>query len=70
MNQVPSTGFLRLKHIIGDPHARPPIPALVPVCKSTWFAGVKSGRYPRSLKISSRVTVWRVEEILALIASA
>jgi prophage regulatory protein len=70
MHQLPETGFLRLPQIIGNPKATPPIPALMPVCKSTWWAGVKSGRFPSPVKLGPRTTVWRVEDIRALIASA
>lgn len=70
MHQLPETGFLRLPQIIGNSKATPPIPALMPVCKSTWWAGVKSGRFPSPVKLGPRTTVWRVEDIRALIASA
>jgi prophage regulatory protein len=39
----------------------------VPVCKSQWWAGVKSGRYPKPVKLGPRTTAWRVEDIRALI---
>lgn len=67
MHQLPETGYLRLTQIIGNPKARPPIPAVIPVSKSTWWAGVKSKRYPQSSKLGPRVTAWRVEDIRALI---
>jgi predicted DNA-binding transcriptional regulator AlpA len=70
MYQLPETGFLRLSQIIGNPKAVPPIPALIPVKKSCWWAGVKPGRFPAPTKLGPRVTVWRVEDIRALIASA
>ena len=69
MYQLPETGFLRLPQIIGDPQADPPIPAIIPVKKSCWWDGVKSGRFPKPVKLGPRVTAWRVEDILALIAS-
>jgi len=69
MNQLPETGFLRLRQIIGDPNAEPPIPAVIPVSKSTWWSGVKSGRYPQPVRaLGERITAWRVEDIRALIA--
>ncbi|MBN8474507.1 AlpA family phage regulatory protein [Sulfuritalea sp.] len=68
--QLPSTGFLRLPQIIGNPKANPPQPPIIPVCRSAWWAGVKSGRYPKPVKLSPRVTAWRAEDIVALIASA
>lgn len=67
---IPETGFLRLKHIIGRPAARnsPAIPAIVPVSRSTWWAGVRSGRYPQPTRhLGARITVWRVEDIRKLI---
>lgn len=70
-NQLPETGFLRLSQIIGNPKAEPPIPPIIPVKKSCWWAGVKSGRFPRPVKIGNgRGTFWKVEDIRALIASA
>jgi prophage regulatory protein len=65
---LPETGYLRLRQIIGDASAHPPIPAIIPVGKSTWWAGVKSGRYPRPIRsLGTRITAWRVEDIRALI---
>lgn len=69
MHQLPETGFLRLPQIIGDNKVQPPVPAVVPVCKSTWWAGVKSGRFPSPVKLGPRTTAWRVEDIRALISS-
>lgn len=66
-SSLPSTGFLRLPQIIGNPKADPPVPALIPVSKSTWWLGVSSGRFPRPVKLDPKTTAWRVEEIRALI---
>lgn len=70
MNQLPETGFLRLSRIIGNPKAVPPIPPVIPVCKSAWWAGVKCGRFPQPVKLGPSTTAWRVEDIRKLIASA
>ena len=64
-NFLPETGFLRLSQIVGDKKAG--IPPIFPVSKSTWWQGVKSGRYPKPTKISVRCTAWRVEDIRALL---
>jgi prophage regulatory protein len=66
---LPETGFVRLSTIIGNPKADPPIPAIIPVSKSTWWLGVKSGRYPRGTKLGPRITVWSVQQIMELISS-
>ena len=63
----PETGYVRLSQIIGDPKSDPPIPAVIPVSKSTWWSGVKDGRFPQSVKLGPRTTVWRVEDIRRLI---
>lgn len=68
-NTIPQTGFLRLPQIIGNPLAKPPIEPIIPVSKSTWWAGCKTGRYPKPVKLSERTTAWRVEDIRALIDS-
>lgn len=70
MHQLPDTGFLRLPQIIGNAKAVPPLPPLIPVSKSTWWQGVKEGRYPQPVRaLGARITVWRVEDIRALIES-
>jgi prophage regulatory protein len=69
MSQLPETGFLRLSQIIGDPTANPPIPAIIPVKKTCWWEGVRTGRFPAAVKFGARTTCWRVEDIRALIAS-
>jgi hypothetical protein len=55
------------------PHTKPTrarraIPAIIPVCKSSWWAGVASGKYPQPYRgLGSRTTVWRVEDIRNLL---
>lgn len=68
MNHLPETGFLRLYHIIGDLKAVPPIPPIIPVKKSCWWEGVRTGRFPKPVKFGG-CTMWRVEDIRALIKS-
>lgn len=65
MNQIPETGFLRLPQIIGD--TKSGAPAIIPVKKTTWWQGVRSGRFPKPVKLGPRITAWRVEDIRALI---
>ncbi|WP_454781684.1 helix-turn-helix transcriptional regulator [Legionella sp. WA2022007384] len=31
--------------------------------KSTWWAGVKSGRFPQPVKLGPRTIAWRVKDI-------
>lgn len=67
MHQLPETGYLREKQILGDKKAKPPIPPIIPVCHSSWWAGIKSGRYPQPVKLGPRTTVWSVASIRELI---
>jgi prophage regulatory protein len=65
---LPEEGYLRLPQIIGNPKATPPIPAIIPVSRSTWLNGVRKGRFPKPVKtLGSRITVWRVSDIRDLL---
>ncbi len=55
----PKTGFARLSQILAP---KGPIP----VSKSTWWQGVKDGRFPKPQKLGPRTTVWLVKDIRAL----
>lgn len=73
MHALPETGYLRLAQIVGKPASddAPAIPAIIPVSKSTWWAGVRSGRYPQPVRsLGDRITAWRIEDIRALIERA
>jgi prophage regulatory protein len=63
-SDLPDGGYIRLHTIIGN--RRTGTPGLLPIAASTWWAGVKSGRYPRPVKLGPRITAWRVQEILEL----
>lgn len=56
---LPEIGYMRLPQVL----------RVIPVSKSTWWAGVKSGRYPKPVKLGERACAWRVEDIHALIVS-
>jgi predicted DNA-binding transcriptional regulator AlpA len=57
MTLMQETGFLRLSQI----------QELIPIGKTCWWDGVKTGRFPKPIKISARCTAWRVEDIRDLI---
>lgn len=67
-NQQQSTialGYLRIWQIVGD--RKRGIEPLLPVGRSTFLAGVKSGKYPKSIKLGERTTAWKKADILALL---
>ena len=41
--------------------------ALVPIGRSSWWEGCRTGRYPKPIKLGPRTTVWRAEDIAAFI---
>lgn len=57
MTEIPQTGLLRVKQVL----------RFVPVSRSNWWAGVRDGRFPKPMKLSERVTVWRAADIRGLI---
>lgn len=54
---LPETGFLRLPEVL----------KLIPIGKTTWWNGVRSGRFPKPVKLGTRMTAWRAEDIRSLI---
>ncbi len=48
--------FLRLSQVL----------AIIPVSKSTWWAGVQRGIYPKPIRLSARTVAWQRSDILAL----
>lgn len=63
MNNLPIEGFLRLNQIIGSKTTQ----AIIPISKSSWWAGVKEGRFPQPIKLGKRTTAWRISDIRLLI---
>ena len=53
---IPEIGFIRLRKVL----------TVIPVGKSCWWDGVKSGRFPKPVKLSTRCTAWRAEDIREL----
>ena len=61
MQATPDTGYLRLPQVL----------TYIPVSKSTWWAGVRNGRYPQPTRaLGERITAWRIEDIRELIERA
>jgi len=54
---LPEAAFVRL----------PTILKLLPISKSTWLSGVKSGHFPKPVRLGKKITAWRVEDIRKLI---
>jgi prophage regulatory protein len=58
-DDFPKDGLVRLAAILA------PI-GPIPVSKSTWWQGVKEGRFPKPYKLGPRTTVWKAEDVRAM----
>jgi prophage regulatory protein len=54
---IPETGFVRLAQVL----------TVIPLGKTCWWEGVKSGRFPKPVKLSARCVAWKAEDIHTLI---
>lgn len=52
--------LLRLPDIVGPD-------GCLPISASTWWDGVKSGRYPKPVRLGPRIVAWRVCDIERLL---
>lgn len=52
--------LLRLPHVL----------QIVPISKSTWWAGVRSGKFPKPVKLGPRTTCWRQSDIAAFVENS
>ena len=57
---VPTDSLIKLPQVL----------ARYPVSRSSFLAGVKSGIYPKSVKLGPRSVAWRLSDIDKLIAEA
>ncbi len=55
--ELPKEGYVRCTAVL----------TVFPVGKTVWWEGVKSGRYPKPVKLSARCTAWKAEDIRELI---
>ena len=60
---LPAEGYLRLWQIVGGKGC----PAILPISKSSFWAGVREGRFPQPVKLGKRTTAWKIIDIRKLI---
>ena len=60
------TGFYRLWQILGDKQRG--VEPIIPISRSAWWVGIRTGKYPKGIKLGKKTTVWRKEDVLALIS--
>jgi len=54
---LPEDGYLRIRQVL----------KFIPVSKSTWWAGVAEGRFPKPTKLGPNTTAWSAKKIRKLI---
>lgn len=59
--------LLRIDQIVGNP--KKGIEGIIPVCKASWWNGVKAGRYPAPVKLGANTVAWRAADVLKLVES-
>jgi predicted DNA-binding transcriptional regulator AlpA len=70
---LPDVGFLRVAQIVNIPAKgdKPARAGIIPVSKATWFAGVRSGRYPKPTHaLGPNISAWAVSDLRQFIESA
>jgi prophage regulatory protein len=55
----------RIAEIIGD--RKRGMAGIIPMGRTSWYAGIQEGRYPKPVKLSERSVAWRSTDIEALI---
>lgn len=58
MNNLPDFGYLRIKQVL----------KIFPVSRTSWYEGIKTGKYPKPVKLSDGVSAWRLIDIKKLCA--
>lgn len=67
LTSLPAEGYARQWQLVGPAgkKASKTTPRILPFSSSTLWRMVKSGDFPAPVKLSERVTAWRVEDVRA-----
>lgn len=63
---LPDSAFIREAQLVQSPK-RPNSPAPLPLSAPTLWRKVKDGTFPKPVKLSARVTAWKVGDVRAWI---
>jgi predicted DNA-binding transcriptional regulator AlpA len=59
--RLPPNGLVRIHQFVGPGR-------VLPIGRSTWWAGVKDGRFPPPVKsLGPRISAWRAQDIQAVV---
>ena len=59
--------YYRIWQILGNKKSNPPVEPLLPISRTSFYNGIKSKKYPAPVRLSARVSAWRVEDIRKLL---
>ncbi len=59
-SEKPKVRLLRIRQVL----------EIIPISKTTWWQGIKDGRFPLPVKLGPRTTCWRESDVLELIDNA
>ncbi len=65
---LPNSAYIRESKLVQSPK-RPGTPALLPFSAPTLWRKVKAGTFPKPIKLSERVTCWKVSEVRTWMAA-
>ncbi len=54
---IPDFGFMRLPQVL----------QVIPVSRTTWYDGIREGRFPKGIKITGNIVGWKVSDIKNLV---
>lgn len=63
-DELPDCALIREAQLVRSPK-RPAIPAPLPFSPATLWRRVEAGTFPKPMKLSERVTAWRVSDVRA-----
>lgn len=44
----------------------PQVLAIIPISRSAWYQGIKENRFPKPVKLSSKISAWKMSDIQKL----
>ncbi len=70
LSSLPDDATLNIQEVVKNPTKNKNIQAVrpvFPIARSTWYEGIKSGRFPKPIDLGNGLNVWRVKDIKAVV---
>jgi prophage regulatory protein len=62
-HHIPDEAIIRVRQLLGNAKAVPPIPGFLPISRSTLYAWMRAGRFPGPTFRSGGVMGWRMGDV-------